>query len=93
MANELLAAVAILGVITGAVTSTLRGWWSAPPEQNYSIKKLLGSLLLAGLQAPIAIGVSTILGGLDQSVGYIATFFLEFSQGFTVDIAHTATKN
>ena len=88
-----LAAVAgIIGLCVGAAANTIRGWWNAPDDQKYSIKKLLGALLLAIVQTPIAYGYANMLtatGNLDP----IIAFTTMFMQGFTIDVAHTATKN
>ena len=91
--NESLALIAVLGVMSGAAIKTFEGYWNSPDGVKYSIKKLSGSLILAGIQAPLAIGVSTLFGSLDQSVGYVATFFMTMSEGYVVDSLHTATKN
>ena len=93
METQILQVVAVLGVMSGAAISTFRGWWNTPDTEKYSFKKLSGSLILAAVQAPMAVGIGTVLAAVGGDTSIIYVLFTTMTQGFTIDQLHTATKN
>ena len=79
--------IATLAVICGAALNTVRGYLGGTDEDSYSIKKLIGALIVASF-AGIAVAQTLSLA----SLGIVETVLIGLSVGFSVDFVVSKAK-
>ena len=82
--SEIIALVAILSAVTGAILSTISGWWNS--EGNYHKGKLASSLIIAVMGSFALVNFSILQDQLNNVglVGLISSYLLV---GFGIDQA------
>ena len=84
--NELIAFVALFSASSGAILSTLSGWWNAPDTEKFKKGKLASSLIIAILSSFALVNFSILQDQISSFgiVGLIATYLMV---GFGLDQA------
>lgn len=82
--NETIQLAALIAASSGAILSTISGWWNAPPEVGFKKGKLASSLIIAVFGAFALINFDIIQDQLTNIglVGLVSTYLM---LGFGVD--------
>ena len=80
--SETIAIIAILACLSGAILSTIKGYWKA--DGGYSGKKLVSSLIIAGFTSFSLVNFN-ILADTINTIGLVGLVTTYLTIGFGVD--------
>lgn len=89
--SEIVAIVAVLAAMGGAVFSTLQGYANRPEGDNYSLRKLAGGLIGSIFMSFAVINLVQLPETL-SSIGYVGVIVINLLAGFGIDKALSSSK-
>lgn len=84
--NEIIALTALISASSGAILSTISGWWNAPPEVGFKKGKLASSLIIA-IMSSFALVNFSILQDQLNTIGVVGLVSMYVMAGFGIDQA------
>lgn len=82
--NETIALAALISASSGAILSTISGWWNSPPDVGFKKGKLLSSLVIAVFGSFALVNFDIIQDQL-TSIGLVGLITTYLMLGFGVD--------
>ena len=82
--NELIAIIAIVAAATGAILSTLKGYWNSPDTESYKKGRLASSLIIS-IMTSFALVNFDIISDQLTSLGYVGIIVTYALIGFGTD--------